>query len=156
MSFLDECQNGDHACLWGDEHACIQSMLYKHVTKYRWTIPVQRQSAAYTLVTLVLIANTFSAFIPLSFLSYFLSLILFLHFKLVFGYSPDSTNHTLSEPDTIHPKQTSTEEADQTWAWGGLLRIKLNLVYCVNTPLRVYKHSTVKGHHYFCSINYVA
>ena len=47
-------------------------------------------SLRHTLVTLVLIANTFSTFIPLSFLSYFLFLILFLHFKLVFGYGPDN------------------------------------------------------------------
>ena len=49
-------------------------------------------SLRHTLVTLVLIANTFSTFISLSFLSYFLHLILFLHCEIVFGYGPDSLN----------------------------------------------------------------
>ena len=40
--------SADHTCLWdgehaylrGGKHACVQTMLYKHVFKYWWTILV--------------------------------------------------------------------------------------------------------------------
>mgnify|MGYP007059120130 CR=1 FL=1 len=40
--------SGDHACLWGGQHACVQTMLYKHMHEHWWTIPVQHQSSTYS------------------------------------------------------------------------------------------------------------
>ena len=60
--------------------------MYRNIDEPFWF----NASLQHTLVTLVFIANTFSTFISLSFLYYFLLLFLFLHLKLVFGYDTDT------------------------------------------------------------------
>ena len=88
--------SGGHACLWGGEHVCVQSVLYKHVRSIDeplWSNASLRHTLVtivlISIVTLVLIVNTLSTYyfslIPLLFFTAH-SL---LHFKLVFGYGPE-------------------------------------------------------------------
>ena len=88
VSCLHECQM---AIMRAYEVASMHVSKTCYINMYRNIDEPFRFNASlrHTLVTLVLIANTFSTFISLSFLYYFL-LILFLHCKLVFGYCPDT------------------------------------------------------------------
>ena len=59
-----------------------------------------------------------------------------------------SPNTSLSE----HQRK----ETDPSWAWGGVLRIKLNLALCVNIPFEnLCALKGQKSHHYSLHINYV-